>query len=1105
MKKHAVLRVFVLAFLSLTLTFLPVGAAQTDVPPPAQSSQPNTAELIAQAVENGHVRVIVALNMPFQAQADVSAAQADSQRILIQQTQQQVSALLAGTDSDTVATFETIPYLTIDADATAIQTLSQSGLVRQIIKENVLYPMLAQSVPHIGAPAAWAAGYDGTGQVVAILDSGIESNHPFLTGKVIAAAEACYSLYGGTKVALCPGGSNANGLRSQTGAGSSIYCTIQPLLCLHGTHVAGIAAGANGVVNAVPINGVAKGAKIISVQVFHGETDDNVCAGIGVSPCIASTDTEILKGLEWVYQKRTSYTIAAVNLSLGGGHFAGYCDAEFPYYYDMFAQLRAAGIAVIAGTGNERATDSIYAPACISNAISVGATGDTNDNIWDDSFPPFAYSGSNSVGILDLLAPGENITSSIPGGVYEEHDGTSMATPHVTGAFAILRSAKPTATVDQILTALQDTGVPVTDPENGVIAPRIQVDAAATELVGNNVPIVGKIFINEIRVESNQAVELFNAGTSSVTMTGWKFIPYAGNGNAETTFTFPTFTLNAGSYVILNRGTGSNTATNLYLGSYSTAWASNGSGAALLKSHNVGIDFVRWGTSTLMPPGGTSWTGQNQNGPPSGKNLGRDPLTGDTDDGGDWSAQAQTLGSLNQPTRPANDNFANNTLVPGLPFSTTLATFTATLQGGEPKPTCSADIGRTVWYRYTQATTALVGFDTVGSDFDTSMAVYTGTWGALSEVGCSEDITLGTFPQSKVVLTANAGVTYYIQVGGYNAIGGHLEFNVDIPALNDDFSGAVVISSLPYTKIQDTSTSTDSPDDPGSICNYGYPLPNTVWFRYTAPASETIRFETTNSDYDTMLSVWTGTQGHLTEVDCSDDQDIFGFDVTSLVEVPVSAGVTYYIMIGSASGPSGNLIFKAKSLTPPPPGLNPPVLDGPDDGASVNTLTPKFSWDLAFNATSYEIQIGTTPTLTSDPIPVIGKSYTPLTPLLTTTYYWRVRSLGTGGAISAWTAPTRSVIIASAANAAPVQNFDRALPVRLTWSPINWAVQYEVQVDTEKTFANPRLYDLIVSGTTLFYQFNAFNNGTYYWRVRALDSHGNGTWGTPQTFIVNTG
>ncbi len=1083
MKRQIAFWVLLLALLTLQMTPNQVSLARANE---SSAEQSTIGDLVAQATKNGHVRVIIALNIPFKPEPLMATVQVTSQRSLIQQTQLQVKSLLAGTNAQSIVEFETIPYISIDADSTAIERLSASGLVHQIIKENVLRPLLAQSVPHIGAPAAWAAGYDGTNQTVAVLDTGVDKSHPFLAGKVVS--EACYSLSGGINVPLCPNGVVSNGISSQTSSGAATPCTVE--YCLHGTHVAGIAAGSG-----ITFSGVAKGAKIIAIQVFHKVTDNDICTTSGFSgaPCVLSSDSEILKALERVYQLRSTYSIAAVNLSLGGGRFGGYCDQSFPYYYSMFEQLRSVGIAVVAGTGNERLTDAIYAPSCISNAISVGATNDTTDVIWDSS-SIFGNSGSNSAAILDLLAPGANITSSVPGGGYLEESGTSMATPHVAGAIAVLRSAKPTATVEQMLTALQNTGVPVTDPINKVITPRIQVDTAATALVNGTLPTIGKIAINEIRVQNNQSIELLNMGSSSVNMTGWQFIIYAGNGTTEKTYTFPSFTLPNGGYVVLNKGTGSSTSTNLYIGDYSTTWASNGNGAALLKTGNIGIDFVRWGSSTLMPPNVTGWSGQNPSGPASGQNLGRDPLTGDTGDAGDWSAQPPTLGTINQPIRPANDDFANNILVPGLPYSASLPTFTATRQNGEPSPTCSPDIGRTVWYRYIPTTSSLVGFDTVGSDFDSSIAIYTGNWGSLTEVACNDDITLGTLIQSKIVLSANAGVTYYIQVGGLNAIGGHLNFRVDIPMLNDQFNSAAVINALPYTISQDTTTSTESPSDPYPSCNFPIPVANSVWFRYTAVASETIRFETTGSDYDTILSVWTGTEGNLTEKDCHDDKDpIFGLDLTSQVDIPVVAGTSYYIMIdGGIYGSSGNLTFKASSLATPPVGLNPPVLALPDDGTIVPSTTPTFSWDRAFNATSYQIQLSTSLSFANVPVTLTQNSYKPTVPLLTTTYYWRVRSLGTGGAISAWS-QTRTVVIASQINAAPSRNFFQVLPITLTWGHIDWATEYEIQIDNEPTFANPRRYDTVVPTNILSFQLSTLESGSYYWRVRARRP--DGTWG----------
>jgi hypothetical protein len=84
--------------------------------------------------------------------------------------------------------------------------------------------------------------------------------------------------------------------------------------------------------------------------------------------------------------------------------------------------------------------------------------------------------------MLKLLAPGSDIYSSVTGGGYEFKDGTSMATPHVAGAWAALKSKKPTATFDEVLAALTSTGLSITDPRNGLARPRIRLDQAAAAL-----------------------------------------------------------------------------------------------------------------------------------------------------------------------------------------------------------------------------------------------------------------------------------------------------------------------------------------------------------------------------------------------------------------------------------------------------------------------------------------------------------------------------------------------------------------------------------------------------------------------------------------------
>ena len=127
----------------------------------------------------------------------------------------------------------------------------------------MLFRSLAYSVPHIGGTTAWNSGYSGAGQAVAVLDTGVEKNHPLLAGKVVS--EACYSSnypqYGVTSV--CPGG-----VTESTASGSGAPCTGIDS-CSHGTHVAGIVAGKNGPSNAPA--GVAKDANIIAMQVFYRE------------------------------------------------------------------------------------------------------------------------------------------------------------------------------------------------------------------------------------------------------------------------------------------------------------------------------------------------------------------------------------------------------------------------------------------------------------------------------------------------------------------------------------------------------------------------------------------------------------------------------------------------------------------------------------------------------------------------------------------------------------------------------------------------------------------------------------------------------------------
>ena len=129
-------------------------------------------------------------------------------------------------------------------------------------------------------------------------------------------------------------------------------------------------------------------------------------------------------------------------------------------------QLRSLGVATIIASGNDGFSDGIGFPACISSAVSVGST-TKSDNV--SIF-------SNSAAILDLLAPGSSITAPVPGGGTGVKSGTSMATPHVVGAWAVIKERSPSASVADLLAELTNNGVMITDSRNGLTRPRISLN-----------------------------------------------------------------------------------------------------------------------------------------------------------------------------------------------------------------------------------------------------------------------------------------------------------------------------------------------------------------------------------------------------------------------------------------------------------------------------------------------------------------------------------------------------------------------------------------------------------------------------------------------------
>ena len=409
--------------------------------------------------------------------------------------------------------FSSLPFLAMTVSSDALADLAASPLVLEVQEDRLSDPTLNNTVGITGASTSWDLGFDGSGWNVAILDTGIRASHNFFAGKNIL--EACFSL-----ASHCP-----NGASLQLGPGSAAHhdtsricvgdlstagdscstnadcrageCVVDTCVggdndgdpCLsgadcpdsdgrcilrptseHGTHVAGIATG-NG--PDVPAAGIAKGADIIAIQVFSQFIEDSGCSPPG-SSCVRSFNSDQISGLNYVFSQRFALNIASANMSLGGGRefSQGECDAQNSFTKAAIDNLRDAGIATAISSGNDGFCDSLGSPGCISSAVAVGSTTDADSESGFSNFHP---------SMLDIFAPGSSVLSSEASSDsdYGSKSGTSMAAPHVAGAWAVLKQASPDASVDSILMALQDTGASV----NGGcgVTPtqrRIQIDAA---------------------------------------------------------------------------------------------------------------------------------------------------------------------------------------------------------------------------------------------------------------------------------------------------------------------------------------------------------------------------------------------------------------------------------------------------------------------------------------------------------------------------------------------------------------------------------------------------------------------------------------------------
>lgn len=271
------------------------------------------------------------------------------------------------------------------------------------------------------------------------------------------------------------------------------------------------------------------------------------------------------------------------------------------------------------------------------------------------------------------------------------------------------------------------------------------------------------------------------------------------------------------------------------------------------------------------------------------------------------SDHPDTSFKIEQVPPPPNDAFASAQEIGGTAAVAVGNNAGATMQVQEPLPSCAPRSGATIWYRWTPVAGRPYVIDTVGSAIDTTLAVYTGdSLASLSEVACNDDHNAR---QSRVVLGAEQGTTYYLQVGGFASSRGDISLNIDIEPLNDDLSEAEVASGPVY---QDTATNlraTFEPMEPKPSCNRTYDTVNTLWYRYAATTPGAVTVDTYGSSFDTVLAVYSGTTYlNFTEVACSEDVGV-STNQWSLLTFTAEAGKTYYIQVGSWKNPNSSTVI----------------------------------------------------------------------------------------------------------------------------------------------------------------------------------------------------
>lgn len=483
-----------IGFLLLSLTialgltaFVFWNVARFDVAQAAQPVDKLDAALLEALADNDIVRFIADLGTTADFRS-LSAPNPEAQHTAVLQTLQETAAnsqaralitldnLASGGNVTAVRPLWIVNSIAATGNLTAVQEIANlpevervrlDTLVQQIGPSDVLSPTLltvntavvtgpvaSWGIEKINAPAVWhGLGIDGSGVTVAIMDTGVDWQHPDLM-------ENYRGNQGGT---VDHSGSWFNAvLPTDTVPVDNIG---------HGTHVAGTAVGHNGI-------GVAPGATWIAVNV--------------ADPLGLIWESDVHRGFEWLLAPNGDTSLApdVVNNSWGS-------TTPHTLFVEDIAALHAADIQVVFSAGNSGPfTGTIGYPAGYPDVLSVGASDEIDEVAWFSSRGPSTLTDEQKPW---LVAPGWQIWSAQPDGAYALYSGTSMAAPHVTGVIALLLSANPNLTRAEANQILAQTAVPLAQiiPNNDSGWGRLDAYAAvATQTSGGR--LTGQLLANGV-------------------------------------------------------------------------------------------------------------------------------------------------------------------------------------------------------------------------------------------------------------------------------------------------------------------------------------------------------------------------------------------------------------------------------------------------------------------------------------------------------------------------------------------------------------------------------------------------------------------------------